>query len=282
MDRGWISLHRKLREHWIWKKPEYVRAWIDLLFRASHKDTKMLFDGEFILVGRGEFITSLKSLSLKWKWSRSKVRRFLKLLQKDSMIVLETGHKATHITICNYGTYQNLRNADEHQKDSKRTAKEQQKDTINKGNKGNNVNKGGEPTLPVLTFWKLFNNWKEDRQLLPQEVANQVERQLMVRALEQFPLEIWKSYIDEMHKRGDQKQLKWFVGGDFRQYDPKKPMKSSKVRVDDYRMDTAGFYIGYCFKCGNTEFYAKHDLFGDSKCCKARILSKKKDDSNAQ
>jgi len=141
MDRGWISLHRKLREHWIWKKPEYVRAWIDLLFRASHKDTKMLFDGEFILVGRGEFITSQESLSLHWHWSRGKVSRFLNLLQKDSMIVLKTGHKATHITICNYGTYQGNRNADEHQTNTKRTSNEHEKDTINKGNKGNKGNK---------------------------------------------------------------------------------------------------------------------------------------------
>ena len=45
---GWISLHRKIREHWIWDNPIYLKAWIAILLQVNHEEKKMLIQGELI------------------------------------------------------------------------------------------------------------------------------------------------------------------------------------------------------------------------------------------
>ena len=106
---GWIKMHRKIQDCWIWNidKPFDERsAWIDLLLSANHKDTKILFNGELILVKRGEFVTSIRKLSDKWKWNKDRVLKFLKLLESDGMITKSSDRYRTLITIDNYCIYQ--------------------------------------------------------------------------------------------------------------------------------------------------------------------------------
>lgn len=46
---GWISVHRKIQENWIWncKEPYDKRsAWIDLLLSVNHKKASVNFDNE--------------------------------------------------------------------------------------------------------------------------------------------------------------------------------------------------------------------------------------------
>ena len=110
MAYGWISIHRKIQQSDIWldKEPFDKRsAWIDLIMMANHEDKQILFNGKFIEVKRGEKITSLKQLSDRWRWSRSKVRRFLNLLESGSMIELKVKQRYTSYKVVNYNVYQN-------------------------------------------------------------------------------------------------------------------------------------------------------------------------------
>ena len=109
MHDGWIRLYRKLQECWVWedKEPFDKRsAWIDLLLTANHADAKLLFNGELITVQRGQILTSVRKLSVKWKWSVNKVYRFLKLLESDKMLQKESNKDRTLLTIVNYSVYQ--------------------------------------------------------------------------------------------------------------------------------------------------------------------------------
>ena len=110
MAYGWISIHRKIQQSDIWldKEPFDKRsAWIDLIMMANHEDRQVMFNGKFIEVKRGEKITSLKQLSERWRWSRSKVKRFLNLLESGSMIELKTKQRYTSYKVVNYNVYQN-------------------------------------------------------------------------------------------------------------------------------------------------------------------------------
>ena len=143
MAYGWISIHRKIQQSDIWldKEPFDKRsAWIDLIMMANHEDRQVLFDGKFIEVKRGEKITSLRMLSEKWKWSRNKVKRFLKLLESGSMIELKIDHQKTTYNIVNYNVYQNEDLSKRPQKDHKKTTDGPQTDTNNNVNNVNNVN----------------------------------------------------------------------------------------------------------------------------------------------
>lgn len=108
-DKGWIKTYRKLQDCWIWVDNEPFdkrSAWIDLLLTANHKDVKILFDGELTLVKRGQFVTSIRKLSEKWKWDKNKTLKFLKLLESDNMLKRESDNRRTLVTIVNYEIYQ--------------------------------------------------------------------------------------------------------------------------------------------------------------------------------
>lgn len=142
-SNGWISLDRKVQEHWIWKDKPFSQgqAWIDLLLRANHSENKFPLGSEIVTVERGSFITSELKLMDAWGWSKSKTRRFLKLLENDSMIVKKTDHKKTAITIVNYGSYQDIETKKRPKKNHSQTIRRPLKDTNNNENNDNNDNK---------------------------------------------------------------------------------------------------------------------------------------------
>lgn len=108
MQKGWVKLHRKIQDHWIYQeKRQFSRyeAWLDLIMMANHKDNKTLVDGELITIEKGSFITSKRELGRRWDWSNSKVDKFLELLNSDEMIVYKSDTKKTVVTIAKYEVY---------------------------------------------------------------------------------------------------------------------------------------------------------------------------------
>lgn len=108
--QGWITLHRQVKEHWIWSDPQKFQWWIDILLRANHKDNKILFNGELTTIERGSFHTSEVKLSEQWNVSRNRVRRFLSLLEEDEMIATNRTTNGTTIKVLNYSVYQGFSN----------------------------------------------------------------------------------------------------------------------------------------------------------------------------
>lgn len=119
MKRGYIKVYRKIRDSFLWNEKPFnrIQAWLDLLMMANHQDTKFLFHGQMVHAKRGEVITSETKLSHRWQWARSKVSRFLKLIESEGMITRTPNTRSEHkmvknvniITICNYDTYQDVR-----------------------------------------------------------------------------------------------------------------------------------------------------------------------------
>ncbi|KNF09840.1 phage protein [Gottschalkia purinilytica] len=166
-SKGWIKLHRNIQSHWIWQseKPFDKRsAWIDILLLVNHDDNKVFFDNEIIIVKRGEHITSEIKLAERWGWSRTKVRNFLELLQKDGMIKnIKEGRKRTRLIVLNYNDYQNFENKkktsedtrEEQEEDKGRTREEQEED-INKNEKNEKNDKKNIYSAKVEEIWNLY------------------------------------------------------------------------------------------------------------------------------
>lgn len=106
MEMGWIMLHRAIRRNWIWEDGNKLKWWLDLLLQANHKANKILLGNHLILVERGSLHTSLQNLAKRWEVDKKTVKKFLDLLQKDSMISLNSSRKGTTIKISNYNLYQ--------------------------------------------------------------------------------------------------------------------------------------------------------------------------------
>lgn len=143
MAQGWISIHRQLQEHWLWEDKPFSRgqAWIDLLLLANHADKTFMLGNDLVEVKAGSFITSELKLMERWGWSKTKVRAFLDVLQKDKMIAKKTDRKKTTITIENYGVFQDSETTERPQKNRKKTTERPQKNTNNNDNNVNNDNK---------------------------------------------------------------------------------------------------------------------------------------------
>lgn len=151
---GWIKLHRKIQEHWLWQDKPFDKrsAWIDMLLMANHDYNKFLLGNELVEVERGSFITSEVKLAERWGWSRTKVRNFLQLLINDRMIEKKSDNRKTILTIENYSDYQCSDTTKEQQENSNETATEQQENT-NKNEK-NDKNKD---YVSVFNFYLTLN-----------------------------------------------------------------------------------------------------------------------------
>lgn len=162
MGKGWITVERKIQEHWLWskEKPFDIRsAWIDLLLLANHKDNKFPLGIEMVMVQRGCFITSERKLSDRWGWSNTRVRNFLKLLESDGMIIKKTDSKKSTITIVNYCFYQNFEStetAEEQQDNSAEALQEHQKKSAEASQEHTNNN-----DITMINHDITMNNKKE-------------------------------------------------------------------------------------------------------------------------
>src|SRR5437764_8385173 len=83
------------REAWLWLIEQAV--WQPLRVRVHHK----VYD-----LKRGQLVHAVRFLADRWKWSKSKVERFLDRLKAEGMIETLADRNATIITISKYDDYQ--------------------------------------------------------------------------------------------------------------------------------------------------------------------------------
>ena len=154
--RGFIYLHKTLlfnKDIWdTGKKYDERSAWIYLLMMANYEDHEIRKD---LVIRRGQVFTSQKKLAEEWKWSVSKVHRFLGKLTERHMATFEklnVGKGATLITILNYCNLQdpeNFRKANGKQSEIQTESEvESKRVTPNKYNKDNEKNEERGPD-----FW---------------------------------------------------------------------------------------------------------------------------------
>lgn len=121
---GYIKLHRKFVNNPIFASKEKATrrdAWINLLMRANWQDNRIMFDGNMIDVERGSFISSEVKLAEEWLWSRTKTRKFLRVLEQEGMLTKKRTGNGTTFSIANYREYQG--DFDTAQDTAKKTAK---------------------------------------------------------------------------------------------------------------------------------------------------------------
>lgn len=183
---GWICLHRKICENWIWSKKTFSegQAFVDLLLMANYKEKKFRLGDEVVKADSGTIVTSKIKLSERWGWSKTKVTSFLKALESDDMITVISDHRKTTVSIVNFKAYQDfgaeknplksysetteipvkdLSEATEKPPENHlETTDRPLKDTNNKDNKDNKGNKvNNSPPPPKAddgfdSFWKAY------------------------------------------------------------------------------------------------------------------------------
>jgi len=289
MNSGWLKIHSQIRNHWLWKDPQYLRAWIDMLMMANWKPTKRIYKNEIILIDRGSFPTSVRKLMLRWNWSNRKLYRFLKLLQKDAMIHTVKDHGFTLIKITNYDKYQLKEFTPTHtpthtlEHTPTHTLEHTTRRSIDivdvKDIKEKEMGKEKEKTPPsdLIRFFALYLG-KESSQLLPQESPNPIQSRMIKQHLDRNPLIFYRPYLEEMnrqHKAGrivNRPAIRFFFE-DYLRYEPGRADKPTKINLGDFKLTAVGGHlIGYCADCGVSDFYDKFEIWQDSRCCQSGLL----------
>jgi len=135
VSEGYIFLHRKTQKHWVFERSEYLKAWIQMLFDATHQDYEVLVGNQLVRLKRGQFIFGRKAFAKKTGLSERSVRTLINRLKKSQMIDQQTTNKFSSISILNYDDYQIVGN----QTSSKRPTGDQQATTNNNNNNNNNI-----------------------------------------------------------------------------------------------------------------------------------------------
>ena len=158
MRQGYISLHRKITENWIWDDPMYVKAWIAILLEVNHASRKVVLGSRVFTAERGESLKSCESWAAIFGqgWDRFKVRRFFKLLEQDGMIRTKNERKTLRVSVVNYKAYQEPRTKNAQKSHELRTnVHEPCSQTIMIKNE-NNEEEGRQPASTPPDFLRFF------------------------------------------------------------------------------------------------------------------------------
>lgn len=160
MQQGWLKIHRKILENFLWEDRPFSRgqAWIDLLLMANHEDKKVMFGGNVVEIKRGQKITSIRTLCDRWGWSNSKVKYFFQQLKHEKMLDYKSDAKKTVYTIVNYNDYQEFK---EDKNDTETTLKRNKNDTETKQKHTNKNDKNDKNDKNI------FNNLSNDKLFVP-------------------------------------------------------------------------------------------------------------------
>jgi hypothetical protein len=133
---GWIGLYRSILAHWIYPKNRpftKYEAWIDLLLMVNFENKKVFIGENLIECDKGEIITSQLKLMNRWRWSKSKLLKFILVLENDKMCTIKSDNKKTSIKLCNYINHQDFKEISKNKKTALKTiddtTKGLQKDT---------------------------------------------------------------------------------------------------------------------------------------------------------
>lgn len=111
----WVRVQTSIFDHELFQAEPLTEreAWLWLISNAAWKTTRHRVGTDMHEVPAGSLFVTLRKLQTAWKWkSDYRVRSFLKLLEKEEMIVSETNAGKTQITICNYSHYQEAERTD--------------------------------------------------------------------------------------------------------------------------------------------------------------------------
>lgn len=165
-DGGWIKLHRKIIDNWIWEDPEKLKAWLDILLMVNHEDKQLPFNGKVITIKPGQRLTSIQKLADRWGWNRKRVVRFLGLLEGAAMCTTERTPNGTTLTVVNWEFYQN-------------------RGTTNGTAEG--TTNGTTTGSTVGTQTRMIKNDKEHKNARARNVRD----------------EAWEGFVEEMKRRGE-------------------------------------------------------------------------------
>lgn len=185
---GYIKLYRDINVHWIWKSPQRLQWWIDILLTVNHADAKVMIRGQLVKCRRGQSVMSLDTWATRWGTTKKTVKRFFELLVGDGMLEYENIQISTRISVINYDNYQGEVNG--HATISTRLVDAEYtvaspEQLMNKNKENNKIK---EINIPFENFWNLYGKKKGSKKDAEKRWARLTDqtRQIIISTLPNF------------------------------------------------------------------------------------------------
>ena len=185
MNSGAVIWARQTIESEIFfnKPDKWFKIWFYLVGTANHKDNKQF--------KRGQCFMKYDWISEKTKANKNEIDHCIRWLKSATQITTQKATRGFIITICNYSTYQNLKNyksdtKSESKSDLKAKQKRNESDTINKNDKNDKnviieINKEKFPFLEDNKFSKTFNNFISMRKRIKKEATDYAQELILTK-----------------------------------------------------------------------------------------------------
>jgi len=94
----------ELKQHWLYQNStnsafSELEAWMYLHINSCTKPELVLYRKHHYELSEGQVIIAENELVKNWRWSRPRVRKFLKDLETEHLIILDRNHHRTIITL---------------------------------------------------------------------------------------------------------------------------------------------------------------------------------------
>ena len=107
---GWISIHRSIRDHWVWQDAKYLKWWLTILLNVNHEGKKFPVGTEIKTCSPGQSFRSIDQWSAMFSCSKPTTIKFFEMLKNDNMIsteIMGKGNRRKHLlTVVNWSKYQ--------------------------------------------------------------------------------------------------------------------------------------------------------------------------------
>lgn len=195
MNVGYIKLYRKVTSSFVWTNSNMLKLWILCLTKASHKESRFIFNGQEIHVSSGQFVTGRaviekefnEGVPLDQQVVGRTLWRWLKKFENEEMLSIKSTTKYSVISIKNWDEYQ----SSDQQVSNGRPSTVQQVSTYKnekneKNEKNNNIHDENSPLQEIVQIYEsifgminsfVFQNleqWCED--LSPELVLEALKR----------------------------------------------------------------------------------------------------------
>ncbi|EMC0738349.1 DnaD domain protein [Enterococcus faecalis] len=114
MNTGYIKLYRKVTNSFVWTNANMFKLWSLCLMKASHKESRFIFNGQEISVSSGQFVTGRAVIEKEFNEGVPRDQqivgrtlwRWLKKFENEQMLSISSTPKYSVITINNWDDYQ--------------------------------------------------------------------------------------------------------------------------------------------------------------------------------
>lgn len=114
MNQGYIKLYRKVTGSFVWTNSNMLKLWILCLTKASHKESRFIFNGQEIAVSSGQFVTGRAVIEKEFNEGVPRDQqivgrtlwRWLKRFENEQMLSIKSTTKYSVISINKWDEYQ--------------------------------------------------------------------------------------------------------------------------------------------------------------------------------